>query len=553
MARFAFVSVLLFLCTLVAHVESLRAISSVEDFKEFAQSAKDGTHSFPGGAKLEVDIDLTDLSILPIGLRDDGGCNAFRGTFDGNNKTISGAAVENTNYAGFFCRLEGDALVTDLHLDSTCKFVGWRVGAVSASMGSGTLLRVSSEARVVGDAGNGGGGEIGGLIGSVTNLPVAGMAGIESCTSNGTIEYIGDWTQGEPKIGGLIGEVEKNSLSAKVGVTSSLSSVLFPSNLNGSIVGGMIGSITDNSIVTLTVNNFTSSGNITVDGGNVVNAGGMVGEVSTNGIFTASIGNSTNHASISALSSYPTVFLGGFFGSITKCNVTSVTIDNCTNNGDIINTEGNEEFTYLGGFVGAVHLGKTSQTTVFTISNTVNRGNLTATNGVVCGFLCQSTKGSSPSVFVRNSINRGSIVGREAFGIIGTTDRNSNITNVVNLGTVSGTAASNCLWKTTPLSSSVFVMTGVCNKDLFFSRAFERWAVPHCGHKEGGCAGAAEQGGRGRALPNGVDQRPRARCAVHRDGDGPGEREHRRSAEGAAEHPADAELVLHHAPCGHGH
>ena len=140
---------LLFFFVVTCGVSQDTTISSVESFLEFVSKANESTGPFGGTVFLGVDIGLGGKPFSPIGLRDDGGCNAFTGMFFGSNKVIRGAKVENTRDAGLFCRLEG-ATVANLHLDSSCNFTGRRVGAISASASNVNLWNVSSEATIVG-------------------------------------------------------------------------------------------------------------------------------------------------------------------------------------------------------------------------------------------------------------------------------------------------------------------------------------------------------------------------------------------------------------------
>lgn len=142
---------LLFFFVVTCGVSQDTTISSVERLLEFVSKANESTGPFGGTVFLGVDIGLGGKQFSPIGLRDDGGCNAFTGTLVGypDIKVIRGAKVQKTGDAGLFCRLEG-ATVANLHLDSSCNFTGRRVGAISASASNVNLWNVSSEATVNG-------------------------------------------------------------------------------------------------------------------------------------------------------------------------------------------------------------------------------------------------------------------------------------------------------------------------------------------------------------------------------------------------------------------
>ncbi|MBR1988498.1 MAG: hypothetical protein IKA36_05630 [Clostridia bacterium] len=103
-------------------------ISSVTDLKNFATRVREGTSYSGKTVQLKNDIDCSTLSSFdPIGTRD----NPFKGTFDGNGKTISNLPLcqndyyedhflaQNTwcNYFGLFECIDG-ATIKNLHIDN---------------------------------------------------------------------------------------------------------------------------------------------------------------------------------------------------------------------------------------------------------------------------------------------------------------------------------------------------------------------------------------------------------------------------------------------------
>ena len=461
---------LLFFFVVTCGVSQYTSIFSVKDFMEFVSKANESTGPFGGTVFLGVDIDLSGKQFSPIGLRDDGGCNAFTGTLVGypDIKVIRGAKVENTRDAGLFCRLEG-ATVANLHLDSSCNFTGRRVGAISASASNVNLWEVSSEATIVGvTKNNDNHAKTGGLIGVISDNTESTVSMI-SCTCNGTINHTIGVDNHVLNTGGFIGEV-KNNTKVSINVVNSQSDVLF-ANIKGSFTGGLVGNIESNRYLELRINNFTNNGNIAAEGRVTLTAGGVVGQISEVDDLNALIVNSTNHVNISAITPSSAI-LGGFIGYVTKSHG-SLIIGNCVNNGVIISTDEALTQTFLGGIVGAIYETSTSRTNL-KLNNVANRGALTSSKGTVCGLACQNQVGSSVIITVRNSINRANLSGMTAFGITNSDDSESGMLNVVNLGVVNGTSNSDCLWGKEMEAYSVFVLDGACKKSGDLTKVFSR-------------------------------------------------------------------------------
>ncbi len=85
-------------------------VRTVDDLHDF--SAKAAENNFYAGktVKLAVDIDLTNETWTPV--------PEFKGTFDGNGRTIKGLVLNGTSRLGFFDKLDG-ATIKDFHLDGT--------------------------------------------------------------------------------------------------------------------------------------------------------------------------------------------------------------------------------------------------------------------------------------------------------------------------------------------------------------------------------------------------------------------------------------------------
>ena len=104
---------------------------------------------------------------------------------------------------------------------------------------------------------------------------------------------------------------------------------------------------------------------------------------------------------------------GGFVGYISSNTNMTMTISNSTNNGTVA---GSGE--YVGGFVGCIPSLKTKSISLF-ITNSANKGNVSAKNGMACGVFCVDSNNNYDvkSAFT-NSINKGSVdAGTNANGI----------------------------------------------------------------------------------------------------------------------------------------
>jgi len=128
----------------------------------------------------------------------------FSGTFDGNNKTISGL----TATAPLFCAVEEDGVVKDLTLDNTCSYVFTHPGNGQHFFGSvvgyhkGTMSNVSSSADVtLAEAEVDKAAYIGGLVGRET------VGTMDNCSYTGNITVPDTFSVDGNKVyvGGLLG------------------------------------------------------------------------------------------------------------------------------------------------------------------------------------------------------------------------------------------------------------------------------------------------------------------------------------------------------------
>ena len=160
-----------------------------------------------------------------------------------------------------------------------------------------------------------------------------------------------------------------------------------------------------------------------------INAGAVAGQVSVGG---ATLLNVHNHANVVGR------VVGGLIGHVQIFNQDdTVTIEQCNNSGNITTTADGTivSSTGAGGLVGRIAF--SSPNTVFVRNSmntgTVDGGEVASAGGLVGG---DSSIDSMLSLNIENSINKGSVCGFSAHGIAPNV---TNATNVVNMGTLNFT------------------------------------------------------------------------------------------------------------------
>ena len=270
---------------------------------------------------LGADIDLSAHSWVPI--------ETFSGTFDGNERTISGLSVTSgvTSYAGLFSY--GSPTVKDVTLNN--------------------VYIVSNESSA------------GGIIGDARS-----NATIEGCKVSGTILYKGD--NDRCSVGGIAGEI-----ASKVSVSNcTFSGTVYSQNYlwhtNG--IGGIVGSTSGSTIENCT----TVKGAKVCTGATNINAGGIVGYV-TNGSVT----DCTNHGTINTKSESDMHGVGGIVGQMYLTTASSDDgIQRCTNTGAITAAGGT-----TGGNIGGI-LGQQYNGQGFSITDCHNSGAISLSGSTQC-------------------------------------------------------------------------------------------------------------------------------------------------------------------------
>ena len=241
----------------------------------------------------DVSQNLKELSWVPIGTAN----KPYKGTFDGNNKTITNLYIKTAhNDVGFFCMIMG-ATIQDLIFDnakvenvSTTYTKALCTGILAGGSDAGTNppshikgIKTTKNCTVIGQN------DTGGIVGNACNINiencenrssvkgesyVGGIAGnyyyknIKRCTNYGTVETVKNNSQ---RTGGIIGYADGTSIEdcANYGKLTS----------KGWYYGGIAGEMRGNS----SIQNVFSYGDMTYANG----SGIIIGYVDRNSTLTA--------------------------------------------------------------------------------------------------------------------------------------------------------------------------------------------------------------------------------------------------------------------------
>ena len=192
-------------------------LSSAEQFAGFAALVAEDSNNFEGKTiTLGVDIDLGGESFAPIGStseRDDRGrliTEPFKGTFDGNGKTIANLYQSGWDFGyewgqygsiGLFSELEG-ATVKNVVLEGfDCCVEGGDIAFIAGSAtGDCTFENIEIKSGSIGTYNNG----IGGIIG----WSGAGTYNFKNITLGEDVVIGGLWGSFDSSAGGIVGQAE---------------------------------------------------------------------------------------------------------------------------------------------------------------------------------------------------------------------------------------------------------------------------------------------------------------------------------------------------------
>ena len=227
--------------------------------------------------------------------------NSFQGTFDGNNKTITGLYINQIiDNAGLFGDVS-NAEIKDLTMQN-CKVVskGYFVGSFVGTANGVIISNCGAEETEVNGINYGY--YIGGMVGRVERT-----ATITNCYNTGSVS-------GTSGVGGIVGYLKGTATITNCYNTGSVS--------GGWYVGGIVGYVYDfyDAGATTTITNCYNTGSVSGNSGSssASGIGGIVGYLQG----TATITNCYNTGSVSGSNNY----IGGIVGYVYE---TVATITNC--------------------------------------------------------------------------------------------------------------------------------------------------------------------------------------------------------------------------------
>jgi hypothetical protein len=158
-------------------------IKTAEDLQNLAEYVNAGNDcsgkTFKIADDVEDKIDLSGIEWTPIGNDDS---KQFKGTFDGNGKTIDHLTITgNNNYVGLFGKIYGGE-VKNVNLTNVNISGNYDVGGVVGFNYNGTV----SGCTVSGDSSVSGNSAVGGVVG-VNNGTVSGSTNFGSVTGKGNV------------------------------------------------------------------------------------------------------------------------------------------------------------------------------------------------------------------------------------------------------------------------------------------------------------------------------------------------------------------------------
>ncbi len=311
--------------------------------------------------------------------------SAYNGTFDGNNKTVSGVYINvTTTYQGFFSCTDTKAVVQNLSLENSYIKGGNYTGGLMAR-NRGEIINCSNDATVVG------GNYTGGLAGNNDSTPST----ITNCINTGDITSSGS------SVGGIAGYCSG---------TSAVSGCINSGTITGDseAAGGIVG------------RNNSQYGNDTASIYDCRNTGIVKAEVR----FAGGIVGHNEYRRVENCENTASVTGGENVGGIAGGNYrASAVITNCVNTGSVTA----ENIYNAGGLVGLNQYA--------TIINSYNTGDVSAPSRQAGGLVGWFTSGS-----ISNCYNIGNVEALQSVGgVVGDMD-DGEITNCYYLDTTANTA-----------------------------------------------------------------------------------------------------------------
>ncbi len=405
-------------------VKNTNTIKTEQDLKKMATLVNSGDNDFSGKTIKQKDNITLVNTHTAIGTES----NPFKGTYDGQNKTINNLKINNTsNFQGLFGYIETSTLkniILGTGLVKGGNRVGGAVGYAKDSIiqnvnNQGTTVNASTTYNESGNYVDRYGTNLaswsandvcstGGICGKTENTLIQG------CTNSPDINISGVY------IGGIVGYAKSSEETKIIKCinTGSISNVV--------IAGGIVG---------------ISNGNISIE--ECENTADLTGESFIGGIVGYEIGgsikNCKNNNSASITGTYN---VGGIIGHSKAMNTSSyVTVENSSNSGNVTSSsyvastacDSGNSFSYNSNATGGI-IGSSVKTNVTQCYNegivTSNAGGC-GTGGIV-GDFCNGT--------ITKCCNKKEITGKTSVGgIVGIGMYNVKINNSCNLKNITGT------------------------------------------------------------------------------------------------------------------
>ena len=418
------------------------------------------------------------------------------GTYSNNKNTIEGATLNLNNVQNY-----GNITSTDFSI------VGGIIGFIF-NIQSITVTGCSNHGNVSTESKVGTNSVVGGIIGSFTdsmNIIIKPTITIENNENYGTIDVE---SIGTMSVGGIVGSIH-DVLSPKVIIThSSNNGLLIHAKTKSVHIGGLIGNVTNNGDLTLTMSH--CSNNATLNSPGDSSGGGLVGEINGNAKYNIQITECTNHGNVITFGKQNSV--SGLIGSVGRNRIGTITLESLTNNGKVSVKE-NCYKSYLGGVFGSVVQNPQMDIKIQTssnygtvetcgdcqavsgglcgfidlvddgisftlkIENCINSGSIISSKAIEttsCGLFCVSSESflSNRNVEVKNSVNKGEVVGKTTFGI---GSRATSVENVVSMGVIDENQGDPC-FSSCPTAHFLFVLSGLGSSSINGATVFYKKA-----------------------------------------------------------------------------
>ena len=412
----------------------IKEINTVDQLVQLSNEVSIGKTYEGQTVTLMNDLDLSGIAnFQPIGLSS---TLPFKGSFDGNHKTISKLKIttgsSSANYTGLFGYISGtstsvndltltDCTITSSNDNKTGGIAGFSEGAFTNCHVTGSVTGQTSVGGIIGNASNNNVSISGCTFhGSVTAEKANGgnAGGIVSlcgpklvnCTNYGTVT-------GTERAGGITSQTQNSAMDA---ITSCIN---YGDVTGRTRVGGIVGQATGAKGII----NCTNHGKVKSNGKGWFNhnssknedlygsfTGGIVGWNDHQGSETI-ISGCINNGAVEAVDNY----VGGIIGwasltnSSTDNHDTYITITGCENNGAVQSAK-----NCVGGIIGATSVGH--KNAIIRILSCVNESSVTGVNyvGGIAGQLNGTTynyaeiSGAGPSKNnLENNLNLGAVSG----------------------------------------------------------------------------------------------------------------------------------------------